>query len=190
MDSRDGHGGSMAEGVHDSEEEAYRLDEPAQAEDAGSVDGEAEEEVAESWGDPAAYAGANRSSTPTRTEVEHELAVLSRGPFQRILADYLGFSPTPKALRKFAERSPDKWVNALGVLAQLSGFKRDEVVVNNIVMVGSMSDYEINKRRLELRKMEEEAARLIGAPEPRPAEVSMERDPDTIDVTAREVGRG
>lgn len=191
MDDHNGHGGPLAEGVHDGQASADQADDGALQEielDGSQAGSTACEEVEESWGNPAAYSGANRSTTPTRTEVEHELAALSRGPFQRILADYLGFSPTPKALRKFAERAPDKYISSLGVLAQLSGYKRDEVVVNNIMMIGSMSDYDIRQRRLEIKRLEQEAARLIeGNQQPRPAEVSRELDPDTIDVQAREV---
>lgn len=195
MDTLDGHGGTLATGVRSGQAEE---DCPGSYEEKpGIPNAESDQppqengEVEAEWGNPGAYAGAKRTSTPTRAEVEQELAALSRGPFQQILADYLGFAPTPTAIRRFAERYPDKYVFALGVIAQLAGYKKDEVVVNNYMMVGNMSDYEINKRRLELQKQEQEESRLIeAAEEPRQMEVSRKLDPDTIDVQAREVRDG
>lgn len=190
MDNSNGHGGSLAQGVYDGEAQAYEaIAKRAQEGEHGDGSGEDAQKVEESWGDPSAYTGANRSTTPTRAEVENELAILSRGPFQRILADYLGFSPTPAALRRFADKSPDKWAAALGVLADLSGYKKGVMEVNNIMMIGSMDDAALHRRLKELEGQVQDQQRLITGQEQAqpPRELAPSRDSSIIDVQAKKI---
>lgn len=125
-------------------------------------------------------------STPTRAEIEQELESLSRGPFKRILADYLGFSPTAAALRRFADKSPDKWANSVGILAQLAGFKKDVVEVNNFMMIGHMDDATLYRKLQEAEAQFASSSRLIETPQP--VQTLRERDPSSdpsiVDVQA------
>lgn len=189
MDNSNGHGGPLATSVHDSQTQADAHDADGQKENSAVGDPADAGEVEETWGDHRSYTAANRRTTPTREEVEDELAILSRGPFARVLADYLGFSPTPAALRRFADKSPDKWAGALAILADLSGYKKGVVEVNNIMMIGSMDDSALIKRVKELEQLMNAQTRLITSQEPanQPRELAPSRDPDIIDVKAKSV---
>lgn len=89
---------------------------------------------------------------PSGEAIEQELESLSRAPFRRILKDFLGFAPTPEALRRFAERYPDKWAKSIGVIAQLAGYQTDVVETNNILIIGHMDDSALRKRMAELEQ--------------------------------------
>lgn len=132
-----------------------------------------------------------RSTTPTGEEVEAELAALSRGPFRRILTDFLGFAPDADSIKRLSANKPEKWAASLAILAQLAGYKRDVIEVNNIVMIGSMSDYELNKRLAEVEGMGKESARLISPSQPVtvPQHLAPSRDPDVIDVQATTINK-
>ena len=98
---------------------------------------------------------ANRNGAETRMEppgedIERELENLSRGPFKRILKDFLGFSPTTKAIKEFANKSPDKWAKAVEIIAQLGGYKRDAEQTNNVYVVHHLPDSDLRKKMAEL----------------------------------------
>lgn len=165
--------------------------------DAGAVDSNS--------GEPTAFAlRPSRLPQPSGEEIEAELAALSRGPFRRILTDYLGFAPTGPALQRFANKFPDKWANAVGILAQLAGYKKELQVEGTVQMVHTMSDSDIERRRKELQQLESASNRLIvppprteesarklvreEAPAPKiSAELNPSRDDTIVDVSAKEI---
>lgn len=89
---------------------------------------------------------------PSGEAIEQELESLSRAPFRRILKDFLGFTPTPEALKRFADKYPDKWAKSIGVIAQLAGYQTDVVETNNILIIGHMDDSALRKRMAELEQ--------------------------------------
>lgn len=113
----------------------------------------------------------SRLPQPSGVEIEAELAALSRGPFRRILTDFLGFAPSANALRRFAEKNPDKWANALGIIAQLAGYHKELKVEGTINHVHAMSDSDIERRRKELLALEAAQNRTI-IPQPREQEAA------------------
>lgn len=147
-------------------------------------DGEAEGEEVEAC----RYAPSPRTSLePAREEIERELESLSRAPFRRILRDFLGFTPTAAALRRFAEKNPDKWAKSISILAQLGGFQNDVNVTNNIVNIGSMDDSALRKRMADLEAKLGISHNMIVSIENTPSPVLRERNPtspDIIDVKA------
>lgn len=163
---------------------------PGGAEESGiqTETQEAEEgpTVAPNW-DLATVSG---PSNPAREDIEREFDALSRKPFQRILTAYIGFVPTASALRRFAERYPDKYAKSIEVLAQLAGYKRDTVEVNNLVMVGNMDDATILRKLREGQAQLASAERMITLPTTQPAtrELAPSRDESIIDVEAKKLG--
>lgn len=146
-------------------------------EGAGS-DSEGEGEMGAHYGPTPFAARPSRLPQPSGAEIEAELAALQRGPFRRILTDFLGFAPSAQALRNFANKHPDKWANALGIIAQLAGYKKEMHVEGTVNMVHAMSDAEIERRRRELREAEAASQRLINpAPRENDAARKLERSP-------------
>lgn len=74
-----------------------------------------------------------------------EIDALNRAPFRRMLADFLGVKPTRAALQKFANKSPDRWSQALSILAVLAGYERGVLQVNHY-NVQDLSDAELYKQ--------------------------------------------
>jgi len=83
-----------------------------------------------------------------------DLQELRRGPFREALSECLGNRPTAEAWSALAEKSPDRWSQAIGTLARASGF-RDQIEVDADVSIGrrvsEMSDMEMQARLAELR---------------------------------------
>lgn len=90
--------------------------------------------------------------SPNAAQIETELNRMMRSPFRRMLADYLGFAPTTEALQKFANKSPDRWIQGAVMLAQLAGYSKEvHVVSETTVNVSVMSDADIQVRLNETR---------------------------------------
>lgn len=178
----------MVSSIHDGEEKANggaRQDASTYFVEGTSPSSKQIGQVATGGDDTEPVQPVRASATPTREEVEIELESLSRGPFKRILADYLGFSPTPAAIKRFADKSPDKWATSIGVLAQLAGFKKDVVEVNNFMMIGHMDDASLHRRLQEVESQFAESSRLIeNVPTPTLRERDPSSDPDIVDVKA------
>lgn len=88
----------------------------------------------------------------TREMIRVEVGRALRSPWQRILTDYIGTAPTLKALQKFADKSPDRWIQGAVMLAQLSGYSKEIHVTQDInVNVQHMSDADIQQRLNETR---------------------------------------
>jgi len=73
-----------------------------------------------------------------------------RRPFMQLLANLLDCKPTPEAIRAFAEKSPDRWAQAVSIMAGLAGFDRGVGPTINVYNVGAMSDVELVRRLAEL----------------------------------------
>jgi len=61
-----------------------------------------------------------------------ELADLDRAPFIAELSDWLKQKPNRKALQKFADRFPDRWVGGVSALARLVGYADKHETTHNI----------------------------------------------------------
>lgn len=126
---------------------------------------------------------------PSAEDLAIELDSLSRGAFKRTLADFLLCSPTPEAIQKLAERSPDRWAQSLTMLASLAGFKKDTMEVNNLFLVGSLSDADLMKRLRQVEGANGENKRLIEVQQVQPAfpNLNPSTDESIIDVKMTEV---
>lgn len=113
-------------------------------------EGDSSFEVSEVEADSGNRGGGETRMEPPGEDIEAELEQLSRGPFKRILKDFLGFSPTTKAIQQFANKSPDKWAKAVEIIAQLGGYKKDVQETNNVYVVHHMPDSDLRKKMAEL----------------------------------------
>jgi len=107
-------------------------------------------------GEPAETRGeiAGFESGLTRESIRSEVRRVMRDPWQRILTDYVGTAPSLKALQKFADKSPDRWIQGAVMLAQLAGYTK-EINVNHggvVEHVHVMSDADLQQRLNEARQ--------------------------------------
>jgi len=73
-----------------------------------------------------------------------DLASLSRDPFRDILTMFLGAQPSEASILSLSKDDPSKWVNAVSVLARLSGYTdKLEVTQNIYARIATMSDSEL-----------------------------------------------
>ncbi len=54
-------------------------------------------------------------------KVQEQLSGFSREPFRKELARFLCFSPSDEAVQEHANKSPDRWSQAVAILGRLSG---------------------------------------------------------------------
>lgn len=102
---------------------------------------------------------------PNAQAINAEIKRLMRSPFQRVLMDYLGYAPTPDAIRRLADKAPDRWIQGAVMLAQLAGYSKEVHVSGEVSHVHSMSDAQIRERRAALQL----AQTSMKAPLPIPA---------------------
>ena len=75
----------------------------------------------------------------------------SRDPFIHVLADLLECQPTLDAIQAFANRYPDRWAQAVTMMARLAGYNETLEVKNDLTInVRDKSDSELLR---ELGKM-------------------------------------
>ena len=67
-------------------------------------------------------------------KILHYLHQGNREPFLRVLADFLECQPTMEAIRAFANKSPDRWAQAVTMIARLSGYNETLEVKNDIMV--------------------------------------------------------
>lgn len=79
------------------------------------------------------------------------LGSMSRTPFRKVLGELLECKPTPEAVRRFADKYPDRWAQAVSMMAGLSGFDRGVVEVN-VFNVKGLSDVDLMARYAELQR--------------------------------------
>lgn len=91
-------------------------------------------------------------------ETMRYLASMSRSPFRKVLAELIEAKPTPEAVRRFADKYPDRWAQAVSMMAGLSGFDRG-VIELNVFNIKGLSDIELMRR---LDHIDAEVTRLRG----------------------------
>lgn len=122
----------------------------------------------------------------SRDALHAEMQALNRDAFRRVLVDFIGYAPSPEAIQKLAEKAPDRWIQGLTMLSSLAGYKRDVSEVNNIVVIGSMSDSDLMKRLALVEQQHAEAGKMIEITQVNtPSELSPSRDDTIIDVKAK-----
>lgn len=84
------------------------------------------------------------------------LATMSRTPFRKVLAELIEAKPTPEAVRRFADKYPDRWAQAVSMMAGMSGFDRGVIEVN-VFNVKGLSDSELMR---ELQMVRSKVANL------------------------------
>jgi hypothetical protein len=101
--------------------------------------------------------------SPDREALRREIDALSRNPFRTVLVDFLESSPSPGAIRKAAQKSPDRWTQALSIISKLAGFN-EKLEIEGTVRAERMSDSEIEQRIQQL--IEQRIPTLPALPEP------------------------
>ena len=90
--------------------------------------------------------------TPAEEVIRQYIGTYSRDPFQRILSQFLGASPSREDIAAFASRNPDRWVTAIHKLALLSGYV-EKVEIETTINVNMMSDAEIEAKLKEISEL-------------------------------------
>lgn len=103
---------------------------------------------------------------PNAQAINAEIKRLMRSPFQRVLMDYLGYAPTPDAIRRLADKAPDRWIQGAVMLAQLAGYTKEVHVTGEVSHVHTMSDADIQRRLAENRAKRGEIAQGLSLPLP------------------------
>lgn len=75
--------------------------------------------------------------------IANKLLRLDRGPFRDMLVELMGCAPEPAAMREFADKHPDKWAQAVTMMAGLAGFEKGVVVNLGVLNVGGMTDAQL-----------------------------------------------
>src|SRR5262245_66550856 len=89
-----------------------------------------------------------------RSEILAHVLALSRDPFRRELARWLGTKTSDAALQAFADKSPDRFMEGVAILARNAGYtERLEVETDLSVKISQMSDAELLSylRELDLK---------------------------------------
>lgn len=73
------------------------------------------------------------------------IMAMSRQPFREALIALVGASPTPEAVRRFADRYPDRWAQAVSIMGGMAGFSRETVELN-VFNVKGLADSELMAR--------------------------------------------
>ena len=81
-------------------------------------------------------------------EIEEQFKSYSRLPFLSTLARIMGAEPTIENLRKFANKSPDRWAQTAAIMGRLGGYSEKTEVVNVSVLavIKNASDSELLAR--------------------------------------------
>jgi hypothetical protein len=89
--------------------------------------------------------------------------MLSREPFREVLADLLHCKPDLESLKEYANRSPDRWAQAVAIFSRISGYQDKQVIEhehNFYVHLREMSDAEL---KLEVSKRFREMGEIYDA---------------------------
>lgn len=113
---------------------------------------------------------------PNAPQINAEIKRLMRSPFQRVLMDYLGYAPTADAIRRLADKAPDRWIQGAVMLAQLAGYQKEVHVTGEVSHVHSMSDAEIQRRVTEGRARMREISLTAALPIPAPQAGNVSRE--------------
>lgn len=83
------------------------------------------------------------SPEEVQKELTRELKKQMRVPFERALQRLLGFRPSAQALQNFANKSPDRWAQAVSIMAGLAGYEKGININITRKNVNDMSDSEL-----------------------------------------------
>ena len=97
-------------------------------------------------------------------DVRKELDRMSREPFKDFLANLLGAAPDAETLKEWAQKSPDRFAQALAIAGRLSGYTEKAEVVNHHLDYSDMSDSALMEAAAQLE------AELRGVPLAKPSE--------------------
>lgn len=128
--------------------------------------------------------------------VLRELERLERKPFRKVLADLLGCAPTKEAIRAFSEKHPDRWAQALSIVAGLAGYERGVTINLGVLNVAEMSDAALFAKRKEFGDAVARAIDVTPAPaqavpaEAAPAQAESPTDPKIAPPSAPGEGHG
>ena len=75
-------------------------------------------------------------------EIWSQIQLMQREPFRNLLATLLECAPNEEALKAFAAKSPDRWMQAIAIAGRLSGYTEQLVSteVNIFMQINQMSD--------------------------------------------------
>ncbi len=85
-----------------------------------------------------------------KASVERAVATLARDPFEALLVNFIRAAPSQKAVKAFAEKYPDRWSQALTIMAKLRGYTErveHDVTINIMTRLHAMGDAELVARR-------------------------------------------
>ena len=95
----------------------------------------------------------NEQTNKTKELVQAQINSLSREPFRELLAELLSCRPTVDALQTFANKSPDRYWQAVTQAGKLSGYQEKQVIENNTyVLIAQMSDSQVQAEREKITK--------------------------------------
>lgn len=90
--------------------------------------------------------------------ITQQITLLSREPFRNELAKMLKCAPTEAAIRRFANKQPDRWAQAVSILMKGAGYKDNIVQETNFyVQINNMSDAGLE---IQLAEIEKELSQL------------------------------
>lgn len=87
-----------------------------------------------------------------------QIAQLSRDPFADVLAKLLGVKLSPEALQAFADKSPDRWAQAVSIIARPAGYndkleiKHSGGLVAFAMNLDAMSDAQLEASRDQIAR--------------------------------------
>ena len=84
--------------------------------------------------------------------VAAQVATMQREPFQKTLVKFLQAEPTTKEIRKWAREVPDKWAQALTMVAKLVGYQEKIAIESLNVNILQGSDIGIAMRIAQIEK--------------------------------------
>ena len=112
-------------------------------------------------------------------KIQEQLSGFSREPFRKELSRFLCFSPSDEAVQAHANKSPDRWSQAVTILARLSG-------INDKVDDTSQSEYSPHKfQNMSMQERRQKLAELESKFKDE-LKIELERrgaiiDPDTLE---------
>ena len=96
-----------------------------------------------------------KSSSPQATtakqhaeRLRQQIVTLNREPFREVLSVFLGAAPSPASIKKFADKSPDRWAQAIAIMTKAAGYHEGVVgaarnETNIYLQLQSKSDAEV-----------------------------------------------
>lgn len=107
--------------------------------------------------DPVARARAERDARPIEEQqasLERTIETinrLSRSTFRKVLAELVEGAPTIEAVKRFADKYPDRWAQAVSIMGGLAGYERGVVEIN-VYNVQGLSDADLMRRLEDVTK--------------------------------------